>query len=174
MTETGLLLPIRKVYTQMSGKSETKIDRRKEKRGPRQTYFFVAAIKDEKIIWRMVPASTKEEAEKGFKAETKLTASVVGDKRVYEVKDTGQQTNRNSVELTMDQIRYGENRWTAVVSGYNVIATGLKPVGEFKANELVSILVGEPVDPKAKTPKPRLGHTQALRFSSLENPQPLK
>lgn len=163
-------------------KDPNKVDRRKEKRGPRTSFFSVAAVgKNGDLVHKEIQAKTKEEAATIFKAETKLIGNVLDGlgSGYYQIKGTPQtQANRLVVTMSMEDVQYGKNRWKAILNGYHVLAQGLQacksPDGqEFKADELTWVIIQAPVDKENKPPKPRLGDMPLVRFSDLENPQPV-
>lgn len=160
-------------------KDPNKVDRRKEKRGPRTSFYIVGAVnKNGELMMKEIQANTKEDAATAFKNETKLAPAQILEglgSGYYQVKGTSQtQANRLVVRMSMDDVQYGKNRWKAILNGYHVLAQGLQackgPDGEFKTDELVWVIVQQPVDPENKPPKPRLGDVSVIRFSDLENP----
>ncbi len=162
-------------------KDPNKVDRRKEKRGPRTSFFSVAAIgKNGELIHKEIQAKTKEDAATIFKTEMKVAGNVLDGLGAgyYQIKGTSQtQANRLVVRMAMEDVQYGKNRWKAILNGYHVLAQGLQackgPDGEFKTDELVWVIPQKPVDAENKAPKPRLGDVPTVRFSDLENPQPV-
>ncbi len=158
------------------------------KRGPRDRFFFCAAIRGKNIVAEAVRANTPDEAKASFEETHDLKALVCDDGTTIEgggngfylSMGTGQSdAQRMSVTVTPAQLaRRTTQAYKAQFKGWHVWGSGLKActvkVGSddvsFDDNQLVSIEFGERVDPNNKSvQKPKLKKKEVIRFEDLAN-----
>lgn len=159
------------------------------KRGPRDRYYFCAAISGKQIVHEAVRASSAEDAQELFEINHGLKAMVCDDGSSNTTEDgkkggngfylsmgTGQSdVQRMSVTVSPAQlVRRTNKAYKAQFRGWNVWGSGLKACTvddvSFNDNDLVSIEFGDRVDPNNKNiQKPKLKKREMIRFEDLEN-----
>lgn len=162
------------------------------KRGPRDRYYFCAAIHGKSIVHEAVCADSPDAAKELFEEKYSLKAIVCDDGTTIEgggngfylSMGTGQSdAQRMSVTVTPAQLaRRTTQAFKAQFKGWHVYGSGLKSctvkVGSddvsFEDNQLVSIEFGERVDPSNKSlQKPKLKKKEVIRYDDLTNVEQL-
>lgn len=165
------------------------------KRGPRDRYYFCAAIagkgKDMHIVESAIMASSPEEAKVFFEEVHEIPPLTCNDgsglkgggNGFYLAMGTGMSdAQRISVTVTPAQLaRRTTKAIKAQFKGWNVYGSGLAAckvkIGseehEFDDDELFSIEFGDRVDPNSKVPKPKLKKKEVVRGEDLNNIQSL-
>jgi hypothetical protein len=159
------------------------------KRGPRDRYYFCAAISGKKIVHEAVRASSPEDAQELFEIKNSLKAIVCDDGASIITEDgkkggngfylsmgTGQSdAQRMSVTVNPAQLaRRTTKAYKAQFRGWHVWGSGLQACTiddvHFEDNKLVSIEFGDRVDPSNKNlPKPKLKKKEVIRYEDLES-----
>jgi hypothetical protein len=164
-----------------------------QKRGPRDRYYFCAAIrgkgKDQHIVEDAIMASSPDEAKEIFEEMHEVEPLTVNDgsklkgggNGFYLAMGTGMSdAQRISVTVTPAQLaRRTTKAIKAQFKGWHVYGSGLAActvkVGsedhDFEDDDLFSIEFGDRVDPKSKLPKPKLKKKEVVRASDLEHVQ---
>jgi hypothetical protein len=159
-----------------------------QKRGPRDRYYFCAAIRGKNIVHEAIMASNPSEAQEAFKDHHGLNASVCDDggdikgggNGFYLAMGTGMSdAQRISVTVTAEQLaRRTTSAYKAQFRGFHVWGSGLASCKvkmgsedvEFQDDELVSIEFGDRVNKNDKSiQKPKLKKKEVVRLSDLEN-----
>jgi hypothetical protein len=161
------------------------------RRGPRERFYFCAAIRSKAIVAEAVRASSPDEAKDLFEEKYTLKAMVCDDGTTIEgggngfylSMGTGQSdAQRMSVTVTPSQLaRRTTQAYKAQFKGWHVWGSGLKgctvKVGgedvNFDDNQLISIEFGDRVDPSNKLQKPKLKKKEVIRFEDLANVEQL-
>jgi len=159
-----------------------------QKRGPRDRYYFCAAIRGKNLVHEAIMANSQSEAQEAFKDKHGINAVVCDDgssikgggNGFYLAMGTGMSdAQRISVTVTAEQLaRRTTSAFKAQFRGFHVWGSGLAAckvkVGsedmEFKDDELVSIEFGDRVNKGDKSlQKPKLKKKEVVRLTDLEN-----
>lgn len=154
----------------MSQETPVKEDRRRGKKGQRPLYFVCAALKKDNLIAESIQIADKDAAIASFKEKNKIVPTYIeGPFYMFKGdKSASSADPKFTVSLKAKEIVTSGNRWEGVLKGWKVIGTGLKAVREFANDELVLLIIDEPVEKGAK--KIRFGSSQKIvRRSELED-----
>jgi hypothetical protein len=161
------------------------------KRGPRDRFYFCAAVRGKNVVYEAVKANSSEEAKAIFEKNHDIKATVCDDgaglrgggNGFYVSMGTGQsEAQRVSVTVTPAQLACRTTQaYQAQFKGWHVWGSGLKActvkVGseevQFDDNQLVSIEFGERVEPDKKVQKPKLKKKEVIRLEDLERVEAL-
>jgi hypothetical protein len=163
-----------------------------QKRGPRDRYYFCAALQGKKIVTEAVMANSPEDATLLFQEKHGVAPTVCdkgegikgGGAGFYLAMGTGMSdAQRISVTVTAEQLaRRTTKAFKAQFRGWHVWGSGLAACKvkmgsedmEFNDNDLVSIEFAERVDKNNKSlQKPKLKKKEVVRLSDLEHVQTL-
>lgn len=175
----------RKIRRTMETQNNTGTENGKKRRGrpkgvKREIFFLAIGIRSGEIVKDEIPADTKADALSKFKTAHKGVSisedNVCGP--YYQVRGGGvvAQPPHLQIKVSTDEAsNFSGKKWDAVYHGWQIRALGLLGSKQFKDNELVHVMVGNPIDPNAeKRTRPRFGAIPVMRLTDLEQVKEVK
>jgi hypothetical protein len=149
-----------------------------KKHKTRDRFYFLAAIKNDKIIYKTIMSNTSSEAKNSFINEFNIEPTVFEDGQgqgYYEVKGPCiSEIQKISVTVTPQQLASRTIKaYKGQFQGWIVWCSGLKSCEidgiTFNDNELVSVEFDSLIDENSKIPKPKLKKHEVIRLNNIKN-----